>query len=156
MNLAILSPSRRTPKAGDIFVARPPDGRYLFGRVVTSEAIIGPIKRCVLVYIHAARAQEKRPVPILRASELLVPPLLTNLLPWSRGFFEFVENRPIVLGERLRKHSFVDSSGRYFDEFGHRLPGPTGPVGNWGLHSYQTIDDAISDALGLPRSCGPE
>jgi hypothetical protein len=149
-NLAVLRKTRRAPEAGDIFVMQPPDGQFLFGRIVDPRAEIGPIKPCVMVYVYRTRASEKIPVPMLSCKELLVPPILTNKLPWSRGYFEFVEQRPMRQGERLTQHCFVDSSGRYFDERSTRITGPVEPVGTWGLDSYRTIDDKISKALGIP------
>ena len=54
----------------------------------------------------------------------------------------------------LPVHCFVSNvyrdGPRYFDEFRNQLPGPVPPVGVAGLHSYRTIDDEISRALGIP------
>jgi hypothetical protein len=50
----------------------------------------------------------------------------------------------------LPQHCFQDSRGWYFDEQGNRLHAAVEPVGQWGLHSYRTIDDEISKALGIP------
>lgn len=41
--------------------------------------------------------------------------------------------------------------GRYFDENGNEVRGPIEPVGDYGLHSYRTIDDTVSEALGIDR-----
>lgn len=57
MNLMILKGSRRPPEAGDVFVMRPPDGQYVFGRVISTKTTIGPIKDCVLIYVYRARPQ---------------------------------------------------------------------------------------------------
>lgn len=49
------------------------------------------------------------------------------------------------------QHCFLSASrGKYFDDQGHELPGPIEPVGDYRLHSLRTIDDEISDALGIP------
>jgi hypothetical protein len=42
VNLKLLRPSRKRLAAGDIFVMLPPDGKYLFGRVISTEARAGP------------------------------------------------------------------------------------------------------------------
>ena len=86
----------------------------------------------------------------MRRGELLVPPLLTNRLPWTKGYFEVIENRPIGALDRLPQHCFADLAGRCFDERSNPLPGPIEPVGVWGLKSFRTIDDEVSKALGLP------
>lgn len=51
----------------------------------------------------------------------------------------------------LAQHCFLSASrGRYFDENGADLGGGVEPVGDYGLHSYRTIDDQLSHALGIP------
>jgi hypothetical protein len=152
-NLRVMRPSRRKPKAGDVFTLQPAEERYLFGRVVSTEASIGPMEGCVLVYLFRTESAVKE-VPgrvELKVDRLLVPPIMTNRLPWSRGLFETVAELAFEPGEVLAQHCFRRSNGQYFDEANHELPGPVEPVGDWGLHSFRTIDDLVSDALGIPR-----
>jgi len=150
MNLAVLKKSRRRLKEGDIFVMLPPDGLYLFGRVIDMDARVFTDIGWNLIYIYRARSEEKTNIPDLLRGQLLLRPLITNRLAWSRGYFEHVEHRPLAALDRLPHHCFRNSYGRYFDERGNQLPGPIEPVGMWGLDSYRTIDDAISRALGIP------
>lgn len=151
MNLAILKKSRREPREGDIFVMLPPDGQFLFGRVIDTNARpFGPDFRGVLIYIYRTRAAVKTPAPELRRSDLLIPPKMTNRLPWSRGYFEHLEERPLSSEDRLPQHCFKDTLGGYRDQAGDVVPGPVEPVGLFALSSYRTIDDAISEALGIP------
>lgn len=150
MNLALLTKSRHVPTIGDTFVMRPPDGRFLFGRVIDTDANPLGVGGGALIYVYRVRAPAKLPVPELLRGELLVPPMITNRQPWSRGYFEHVENRPLTSMDRLPRHCFRDARGWYFDQTGARLDGPTEPVGTWGLHSYRTIDDEISKALDIP------
>lgn len=150
MNLEVLKKSRRSPEVGDVFVMLPPDGAFLFGRVVDTNADPLGVGGAVLIYVYRVRSDTKTPIPELLRQQMLVPPMMTNKQPWTRGYFEHVENRPIDPRERLAQHCFVDTRGWYFDSTGRRLPGPTEPVGQWGLHSYRTIDDEISKALGIP------
>jgi hypothetical protein len=77
---------------------------------------------------------------------------MTNTLPWSKGYFQTLENRPLGASDVLRSHCFRSSGGKYYDESCVELPGPKEPCGDWGLHSFRTIDDAVSDALGIPQS----
>lgn len=150
MNLAILKKSRHMPEEGDIFVMRPPDGQYIFGRVVDVNANPLGVGGACLIYIYRARSTEKKPVPELLRGQLLTPPLMTNRQPWTKGYFEHLEKRSLAPMDKLPRHCFADSSGRYFDEYGGRLQKPIEPVGRWGLHSIRTIDDEVSRALGLP------
>jgi hypothetical protein len=151
-NLQILKPSRKKLRAGDLFAMQLPDDRFLFGRVITIEARIGPMKGVILIYVYRPQFHSKT-VPersALSAGELLVSPIMTNRLPWSRGYFETVAHWPLESGDVVPQHCFLSASlGRYFDELGNELPGPVDPVGDRGLHSFRTIDDEISGALGL-------
>lgn len=156
-NLRVLKPSRKKPKPGDVFALQIEE-QFLFGRVISTDAKwtlaegAGP---AVLIYIFRGRSSEKA-VPdraAMRPEQLLVSPIMTNQLPWSRGYFETLANVPLAADEVLPQHSFLSASrGRYFDERGAELPGPIEPVGDHGLHSFRTIDDQVSDALGVPRA----
>jgi hypothetical protein len=153
MNLAVLTKRRRSPRVGDVFAMKPPDGQFLFGRVMSLNANPLGVGDAVLIYIYAARSNDKNDVPALRVSELLVAPIMTNRQPWTLGYFEVVDERPLAPGDRLPRHCFLFQAPtpvEYRDEMGNRLPGPVPPVGFWGLHSYRTIDDEISRALGIP------
>jgi hypothetical protein len=151
MNLKVLKKTRRAPEAGDVFVMLPGDGGgYVFGRVIDTNANPLGVGGGILIYVYRPRSERKEPVPKLFRGELLVPPLITNRLPWSRGYFEFLEHQDLKPMDRLRQHCFRDSRGFFFDEQGRRLAKDVSPVGEWGLHSYRTIDDEISGALGIP------
>jgi hypothetical protein len=150
MNLEVLKKSRRSQIAGDIFVMRPPDDQFLYGRVIDPAVQLGAMGPCVLFYVYSARSAQRLPVPELLCTELLVPPMFTNRLPWSRGYFEHVETRPIRQRDVLPQHCFRNVRGELLDERGGRVPGPVEPVGAWGLESYRTIDDEVSRALGIP------
>lgn len=149
MNLALLKKTRTSPKSGDIFVMLPPDGLFLYGRVIATDAKIGPMADCILIYVYRERSKRKEDIPTLMRGQLLTSPMLTNKLPWTKGYFETIEHRELGPMDRLPKHCFVDSRGWYFDEYDHRLPKPEEPVGERGLHSFRTIDDQISAALGI-------
>ena len=150
MNLAVLKRTRRPPKVGYIFAMQPPDRKYLFGRVIDTDADPLGVGGAVLIYIYRGRSADKSEIPALLRSQLLVPPIMTNRQPWTKGYFETVESRPMTPMDRLPQHCFKDSIGRYFDESGNPLPEPTDPTGRWGLHSFRTIDDEISGALNIP------
>jgi hypothetical protein len=151
MNLAVLRKTRRAPEVGDVFVMQPPDGWYLFGRVLDTNANPLGVGGAVLVYVYRIRSTAKKPVPELLREQLLIPPLMTNKQPWTKGYFEHVENRPLSPMDRLAQHCFRDDvRGGFRDEHGNRLQVAVEPVGDWGLHSFRTLDDEISKALGIP------
>ena len=152
MNLTILKKSRRVPIPGDVFALLPPDGEYLYGRVIANDArpIVG--FQALLIYIYRARSKVKEEIPTLRRTELLVAPIMTNKLPWSHGYFENISHRPLTCEDRLPRHCFALPwpTRRFFDEMGNEIHDPEEPIGVWGLRSFRTIDDEVSKALGIP------
>ena len=152
VNLEKLQRSRKKPNVGDVFAIRPKGQPYLFGRVICTNAEVGGFPRGILIYLYKTPSPSKTAIPELRLDELLVAPLATNRLPWTHGYFETVSSRPLSASDRLRAHCFRDFTGRYFDEMGRPLSGPVEPVGEFGLQSFRTIDDLVSDALGIERA----
>ncbi len=153
MNLKVLKRSRHKPKAGDIFVMQLLDYEYLYGRVINIDADPLGVGVGILIYIYSARSNNKLLIPKLSIDDLLIPPIITNRLPWSKGYFEHVEYRELMPQDILKQHSFFDSFRKcYCDEYGNTFINSGSIVGDWGLHSYRTIDDAISTALGIPLS----
>lgn len=96
--------------------------------------------------------------PANSPDQLLIPPVLTNKLGWVHGYFETIAHHRLAASDRLPQHCFrsgvvLDAPiERYYDEYSRELDVPVEPVGEWGLQSYRTIDDAVSDALGIPRA----
>jgi len=155
-NLQLLAPSRRNVREGDIFTMQLPDSSYLFGRVVRTDAdCFAP--GCILIYIFSYRETAPLPPRGLLVRDLLIPPRTINRLGWSRGYFQTIGNRAFEDGERLAIHYFKPNVRRtggpeYVDEDGRSLASPPDgvPVGSSGLGNYRTVDDEISDALGIP------
>ena len=156
-NLRVLQPSRKATRPGDVFAMQLPDQQFVFGRVVSTEARWTPAigaGPAILIYIYRGRSVTAD-IPdraAMSVERLLVPPIMTNRRPWSRGYFQTQGNLPLEAGDVLPSHCFLSASrGRYFDEQGNELPEPVEPVGDHALHSFRTIDDQVSDALGIPR-----
>jgi Immunity protein 26 len=155
MNLQPLKPSRKKQSPGDIFAMRLVDDRYLFGRVISTEAKAGwSLSGSILIYIYrvVVDGPELPPMDQLTRDNLLVPPIMTNALPWSKGYFETVAQAGLAATDVLSRHCFRSSSGKYYDEKCVELAGEVQPCGDWGLHSFRTIDDEISYALGIARA----
>lgn len=156
MNLRVLERSRRPPRPGDVFALLPPTGRYLFGRVIRTDADVFGMRRLVLIYIYAAASGSMESVPELGLDRLLLPPMMTNRLPWSRGYFRHLYQEKLRESDVLSPHRFrspaPELGDELFDEYSRPVgPGP-GPIGVHAVDSFRTIDDAISDALGIPRA----
>ena len=126
----------------------PPDDRYLFGRVIRTDAL-GPME-ALLVYVYRTRSQIRDVPADLSPKSLLIPPTFTNWLGWVHGRFETIANLPLGPNDLLEQHCFY-AAGRYYDEDMRPLPGRIEPCGIGGLTSYRMLDDLISDALGIER-----
>ena len=151
-----IQPGRRTrtkPRRGDIFVLKVVDKGLLFGRVVLNDFALGPMPGANLVYIYRGLTQCRTPPhDQLRPNWLLLPPLFTNNLGWSRGYFQSIDSWPITSKDLLPQHCFRRWDGKNVDEGGKVLQKQVAPCGEWALVSYRRIDDLISDALGMPRA----
>jgi len=153
MNMKVLKKSRSHPKVGDIFTFQMKnDDRFFFGRVVCKDAKEGPFEKLILIYVYNSSSKEKNTIPELNKKNLLIPPLMTNSLPWTRGYFETITNRPFDNNDVFEKHCFRDIRGRYFDEYNNPLDKAYEPCGEGGVNSFRTIDDEVSEALGIPLS----
>jgi hypothetical protein len=107
----------------------------------------------VLIYIYApVRSAPEPPLEELNPGRLLVAPLLTNRLPWSRGYFDTVWSGDLSAEDVVLQHCFRDSRGWEFDDHGNRLDRSVEPIGTYALDSFRTIDDAVCDALGIARA----
>lgn len=153
--MAVQRPSRKKLVEGDVFAPHFPTRGYVFGRVIgvdlTRER--APMPGANLVYVYDGAHPDCEPdIESLSPTRLLVPPMFINRLPWSRGYFVTVASRPLQADDLLPAHYFWSAArGRYVDEAGSVLDfQPPAPVGEWGLHSFRTFDDAVSEALGVP------
>ena len=134
--------ARTEPRIGDVFVVR---SRSLLGRVVATDAVVGPTHGCVLVYIYRDATMSR--------GALLVPPMLTTRAPFFRGLFETRESRPLLPGDYFETHAFRDASGKLFDEQGRPLEeAPAGtPVGELRLLDADAAAKAIAAVPGGAR-----
>lgn len=155
-NLQILKPSRRKPQAGDIFAMGLPDGTHIFGRVIDAditERQRAPMPGAYLIYIYRQRSRTKHPHPAeLTPDQLLLPPVFINRMPWTKGYFETVEQTELSSHDRLAQHCFWSAAREiHVDENRNPLPREIQPCGDWALSSYRWLDDQVSDALGIAR-----
>ncbi len=149
-NMRVLKRSRKRPRVGDVFAFQILDGKYHWGRVVSVSAKVGGFDNCLLVYIYRTATDTTEKIPNLRTTDLLLGPVATNAQPWSRGYFQFVENQKLDLVDLLQTHCFkAFNSDKFFDDRGDEVSEICEPVGEFGLDSYLSIDDKVSEALGL-------
>lgn len=152
MNMQVLKRSRKEPQEGDIFVYKMKGQPYRYGRVIRMHTKIGGFTDVILLYFYRAFSDEKISIPKLDKHKLLLAPLGTNRRPWTMGYFETVEHRPLAMDDILSTHCFKDDTYikcKYRDEYGQELEHKKNPCGLDALHSFRTIDARISDALGI-------
>jgi hypothetical protein len=153
MNMKVLKKSKSKPKVGDIFIFQMKnENRYFFGRVICKDAKVGPFEELILIYIYKSFSEERNRIPELNKNNLLIPQLMTNGLPWTRGYFETISNQLIDKKDVFEKHCFRDIRGRFFDEYNNPYTEAFEPCGERGVNSFRTIDDKVSKSLGLPLS----
>jgi hypothetical protein len=151
-NMRMLRPSRAKRIAGDIFAYQMPDGLYRFGRLIARGTHVfiresNTVEH--LVYFYRGESTSKQVIPTLERSNLLIPPLVTNQKPWTMGFFEFIDRRPLANSDILNTHCFRDIRGGFVDENEKELKREVQPCGERALYSYVGIDRELSKALGF-------
>ena len=151
-NIKFIKKGRKKPIAGDVFVYQLPDNRYGYGKVIKDDAALHSWKPFPLVYIYNTFADDIIKGVQLDKTNLLIAPLIINFSGWSSGYFINVENVPITEQDILDKHCFKEQlrEGYFYDEYSKRID-PIEGCNIWGLCNYRTIDNQVSDALGIPR-----
>jgi hypothetical protein len=151
LNLEILSKSKKGLKPGDVFVLKPKGHNYFFGRVIDVDADCGFGGGAILIYIYNSTSDNKNEVPNLDKNELLLAPIMTNRLPWSKGYFENVQHNELTTENVLPVHCFKKPKlNAYYNEKGIKLDKEYKPTGLYGFYSYRSIDDSVSEKLGIP------
>lgn len=142
------------PKDGQVFIISIGE-HVLPGRVIRTDAKSGPSMSGILTYVFQPVRPEWSPDngrEDIRVDRLLIPPFLINQKPWSLRFFHRVAQLDSFgEDERLTLHCFRAANGTLTNELGEEVTQAVEPLGPWALDSYRTVDDALSDALGIPR-----
>lgn len=101
-----------------MFVGLTANGKYIFGRVVKTDAyVLGPGRYVIYVFRHRSAEKTMPPREALQTSELLLPPMITSKVCWTRGIFETIGHSDFQAGEQLPVHCFLNRlQQRYFDE----------------------------------------
>ena len=149
-NLTKIRTSRKKVCEGDIFVLKILKDKYHWGRVISLNASTGGFPNSTLIHIFNVITENYDIIPSLCKNNLLVPPIITNNLAWSKGLFYTVVNREITEEDKLTQYCFEDVIfKKYVDENENVVPKRIEPCGYVGLESYRTIDDILSEKLGI-------
>lgn len=110
----------------------------------------------ILVYIYDYSADTPVPdVSQMCLDRLLIPPCFINRMAWTRGYFLNVDCRELAESDLPKQHCFLNYTydpPRLVDLHGAPVLERTEPVGHFALNSYASLDDELSDALGIPRA----
>lgn len=156
MNFAKLKPSRKKPKAGDVFTMHISAKGWLFGRVISTDVIATPQWErgdplWMLIYIYRTILPECKIPDNLSPKDLLVPPIITGDSGWYHGLFQTIDHRSLRPEDVLPKHCFYDPIFKaYFDEKHNVIPDRIDPCGEFAITPVDAIDHIVSEALGVP------
>jgi len=154
INLEQLKKSSTPPASGDIFALKVKGIGYYYGRVIKVNVKSGfGDAEAALIYLYDYCQNEREPVPdTLDKKQLIIPPLMINYLPWRKGYFETLINRPILKEDVYSAHCFKDPMRDLcFDENGSiikRIPNDS-IFGEYGLSSYGYVHRLLSKKLNL-------
>lgn len=145
-------PSRRRQRVGDVFAVHVVGKGHVFGRVVSTDAVVGPWK-CILVYIYKGTGADLTPPADMHPSCLLIEPITIDSEAWRRGYCQTIGNIEIKDGDRLPVHCFEGLGGRHwFDEHGNSLSQRIEPCGTWSLTTGLGLIQRILGAIGVEHS----
>ena len=150
MKLERLKRSRTPPSTGDIFTYSLGDS-FGFGRVVAADLKMFSWS-VVLVYIYDSFQADRVPSPSLSRDNLLFEPIFVSPDFWRKGWFETIENRPLKADDAFEEHSFWHpTNGCYRDQFGNKVDGSRGVLGNYVVAFVEGVEGRISEALHKRR-----
>ncbi|MCE5199648.1 MAG: Imm26 family immunity protein [Armatimonadota bacterium] len=103
-----------------------------------------------LIYIYKGLYKSKADIPTLRKDELLLPPMKVDPHIWGRWRFIPVGYEPLNEKTLLPKHCFYDIFlDKCYDEYLNEVEIPREPIGESRIYSVESVDKAISNALGI-------
>jgi hypothetical protein len=153
MKFVRLCTKRQRAARGDVFIFQlhSMPGIYFFGKVISVDSKIGFRDMSVLmVYIYRATSSSKEAIPCLSKEELLVAPIGTNNVPFTRGYFEILRSDALGREDVLAQHCFFNpATKQYFDEMGQQLEAAVEPIGIDGLSGLESIAHKVITSSSL-------
>ncbi len=150
--LDVLRKTRTEPTPGDLFAVKVKGRGYFCGAVVKTGVNAGFGGNIgILVYIYGKEYREKEMAPpALNRKDLLIPPLMVNRQPWTKGFFERMGHIEISELAPYDFHCFRNVRNQIVNEYGETMKKCTGrPIGQYGLASYGAVSREIAAKLGI-------
>lgn len=144
-----MTPSRKRLREGDVFLLQPLPGVFYCGKIIRLrvESRDGFVNGMNLIYIYNRRSPDRSLPDDLDAAPLLIPPVVVNRLPWSRGYFETIGNLPVTRRERELSFGFRDFlHKRFVDVSGAPLAGEPACWTDYGLAGYALVGELVHRA----------
>ncbi len=156
-----MTPSRKRLREGDVFQLKPFPGVFFCGKVIriNVESQDSFVNGMNLIYLYDMQTAYRAIPEDLETAPLLISPVIINRLPWSRGYFETVGNRPVREWERGLSFGFWDFLHKRFVDVSGRPLGREPPYwSDYGLASYAVVGKKVRKTLesrGLPMGHSP-
>lgn len=152
---------RKRPQSGDIVSIAIADRRWLWGRVIATDASYDEYRTtrdAIVFYLFDICSESCVPPKLLPTSRLLAPPLLISDEGWRKRYFVFAGSREVLPGEKLGQHCFLSpgySHPTYFDEYANKLAEESEPCGVYVLTLIRGLERCIR--LRFPElDAGPQ
>lgn len=154
-DLIPMNKSKKQPKEGDVFLVQPFYHMYYYGKVI--QVYVQSRDSCVngmnLIFIYDKCADDKSIPSNLDQCSFLIPPIIINKLPWSRGYFETIGNVPVTDQEKAMPFGFWSFQKKMFvDVNGNPLTYKPQCWSDYGLASYAVVGEKIQAALKAPNA----
>jgi len=151
-NLRIQRPYRKPLHPGDVFSLQYGDSRFLFGRIVAVDVAFGGFESgCIGVHIYRAESRSANLPEGLIESDLLIAPHYVNRLGFSRGYMPVIGSIPLCAADKRMDVCYRDAvRNRLVDDSGSPVDQPRRFIGFFGMGNFETLDEEISRALGIP------
>lgn len=132
------------PKPRCVFSYTLGNGCYRWGSVVSEYKGFGLQVPGFLLYLFDAVSQSPDEVPHLASNKLVVPPIITNTMPWKRGVFRNVADVCLQGDQVMQRHClWSPESNSFWDEHDNRLSEMGYPCGLRMLIGLQGIEELI-------------
>lgn len=149
-DLIPMNKSRKHPKEGDIFWVQPLMNMYYYGKVIQTQiqSIDSLVNGMNLIFLYDKRATDHSILEDLSDAGFLIPPVIINKLPWSRGYFETIGSVPVTERDRSMSYGFWSFlKKRFVDVQGMPLANQPQYWSDYGLASYAIVGGKIQAAL---------
>ncbi|UDF05627.1 Imm26 family immunity protein [Asticcacaulis sp. AND118] len=155
-NFQYIKKSNKPLSVGDVFTFNVAGVGFLYGSVIFANIDFpnAPTPGSNLIYIYNMVTDGIcLDLPSLKPNNLLLPPIWTNRMAWTKGFFQNIGEINLDAETTLRRYCFYSVLRKaHVNEVGDLIPAKVEPCGTWGLASYRLIDQMVSDALGIERA----